>query len=527
MYAVSDAWKETHKQPLLPESFIEISVGIADVGVRDVVDTIPDNEAFFSNTSRVVGDIGTPTPAMYATLEHNLWVLDGSREIVPDDESYATPGYVSVDDTEIALSMVLSEVRAVTIPGFTITWSSEYGEYPTSFRVEVASGNTLIADTEITDNTSNVVEVPLEVSDYDCVSIFVPSWSMPDRRIRIDRISFGHTLTFGKNEVFGFTHSQTGCLNSSELPKSSIEFSLDNVDGRWNPSNPTGLEKYLSERQEVNVRYGLSVGDTVEWIKAGKFYLSSWRASPNGLEANFSARDIFEYLLNEPYVGPTSGTLMELATAALSGDHLPSDFEYVLDESLANYSANLTENRTCAEVVQMCANASGCVLYQDREGVLYLRPLRSSNESFVISAGLSYSHPEVELSKPLKAVSVKYGEDGVNILSVGVAGETQTVDNPLVSTEEQAQYIAEVVRDMLASRKTISGSFRADPRIDVFDIVSVDSKYGHLTPVAITEIRYDYNGSFRGTYEGRVVSNRYSLDNFILDSSRLGFGVLG
>jgi hypothetical protein len=487
---------------------------------------MPDNEAFFANTSKVVGDIGTPTPAMYATLEHNLWVLDGSREIVPDAD-YATPGYVSEDDNPCVVSMVLSEVRSVTIPGFTITWSSEYGEYPTSFKVEVASGNTLIADVEITGNKSSVVEVPLEVSNYDSVAIYVPSWSMPDRRTRIDRVSFGHTLTFGKNEVFSFTHSQTGCLNSSELPKSSIEFSLDNVDGRWNPSNPTGLEKYLSERQEVNVRYGFSIDGNIEWIKAGKFYLSSWRASPNGLEANFSARDILEYLLNAPYSGPTSGTLMELATAALSGEYMPSDFEYSLDGSLSNYSATLTDNRTCAEVVQMCANAAGCLLYQDREGVLFIHPLEEGFSDFVVSSELSYSHPEVELTKPLKAVSVKYGTDGTKSVSVGTSGETQTVENPLVSTEDQAQMIAEWVIDTLTSRKTVKGGFRADPRVDVFDIVAVDSKYGQISPVAITEIRYDYSGSFKGTYSGRVVAERYMSDKFVLDKSRLGFGVLG
>ena len=146
-----------------------------------------------------------------------------------------------------------------------------------------------------------------------------------------------------------------------------------------------------------------------------------------------------------------------------------------------------------------------CVIHQDREGVLHIKPLNKINTGYVVPLALSYSHPEIELSKPLKNVSVQYGDNEHWILSVGDVGETQTVSNPLVSNSVQAANIAKWVRDTLSTRKTISGEYRADPRLDLFDIAIVQSKYGELPNVAITDIKYTYNGSFKGSYKGRVL----------------------
>jgi hypothetical protein len=155
--------------------------------------------------------------------------------------------------------------------------------------------------------------------------------------------------------------------------------------------------------------------------------------------------------------------------------------------------------------MQMCANAGGCVVYQDREGELYVKPLNKNHSNVTIPLTLSYSHPEIELSKPLRNVSVSYGENSKYSLPVGDSGETQTVNNPLISDVTQAKFVAEWVRDTLTTRKTVSGEYRADPRLDVFDIVAVASKYGDLQNVALTDIRYTFSGSFRGDYTGRLL----------------------
>lgn len=574
MINASEAWKKTHEKLLLPESFLEILLCITDSTAISQGTLFATSGAEFSNLDKITSNIGTPAGANYATLEHNLWVLNGTKTIMPDSGPYETPGYVSESDAlpTVALNLPIHSETS-SIPGFTITWSSEHGDYPTDFTIQVKRGGTVIASKTVTGNTSNQSVVDMVVSSYDFVQVRVLNWNLPDRRIRIDSLIPGHVLTFDKNSILSYTHEQSGDLLTGELPKNSIEFAVDNTDGRWNPSNPSGLTRYLSERQEVIVRYGMDVNGKTEWIKAGTFYMSEWRAPSNGLEAHFVARDIFEFLLSVPYkekgvpvdvvtlprmfytepgntesvttygftpteavayeetqasdnniycrvrmsndtmmnVGwfkyseltfPEPRTLGDLVRTALAQADTPGNFSVNIHPYMENTLAVIGVTGSVAEIVQMCANAGNCLMWQDREGVLNIQPIVGEKNGYVIPQWLSYSHPEVELSKPLKGVSVTHNYDWEDYISYGSTGEDVTVNNPLV---RNAQYTADWVNLIYKPRQSVSGEFRADPRLDLFDVVQVESKYGMITPVMLTNIKYTYTGAFKATYTGREV----------------------
>lgn len=501
MITVSDSWKDIQQRFLLPETYIEIDCKITEDAIQSAATLTGTNEAKISNTISAKED--TPKTVKYATNELNIWSLDGSRVIAPDSVPYANIGYVGEAESVGSVTLSLSEFHASTTSGITITWGGRYDEYPTTFEIIAKNGEETVLYRKIEGNRDQVTPIFEPMQNYNKIVINVLGWSLPHRRVRIENVIIGHVLTFGKDDIFSYTHEQMGHLNSGEIPKNSITFTLDNTNGQW---DPTGMGQYLSERQRLDVRYGLDINGTTEWIKAGTFYLSEWRVPSNGMEASFVARDIFEYLLNETYTGSGMGTLYNLILDAFESADLPDDFNYEIDGSLLDYYAALPEgDHTCAEIIQMCANAGMCVIYQDREGVLRIKPLDRKNTDYIIPLSLSYSQPEIELSKPVKNVSVSYGNDPrtAYVLGVSDVGETQTVDNPLM--DNQYEMVAEWVRDTLSTRRTISGEYRSDPRLDVFDMVTVQSKYGDIINVAVTDIKYTYNGSFRGQYKGRVL----------------------
>ena len=499
MIVVSDAWKDIQQRFLLPETFIEIDCKITETTVQNTATLIGTHEAIISNTYSALDD--NPKSIKYATNELNLWSLDGTRVIAPDTVPYASIGYVSDTESSGSVTLSLPEIHASATSGITITWGGMYDEYPTTFEVIAKNGDAVVSYRKIEGNTDQVTAIFEQLKNYDSITINVLDWCLPHRRVRIENVIIGHVLTFGKSDIFSYTHEQMGHLNSGEIPKNSITFTLDNTDGRW---DPTGMGQYLSERQKLVVRYGLDVNGETEWIKAGTFYLSEWRVPSNGLEASFAARDIFEHLLNETYTGAKTGFLYDIVVDAFASADTPDDFEYMIDDVLRDYQATIPDGEhTCAEIIQMCASAACCVMYQDRDGILHIEPIDRAKTDYIIPLSLSYSQPEIELSKPLKNVSVSHGTDAPYILNVGDIGETQTVNNPLVS--EQYVSVAQWVRDTLATRRTLQGEYRADPRLDLFDIVTVQSKYGDIINVAITDIKYVYNGSFRGDYKGRVL----------------------
>jgi hypothetical protein len=518
-YDVSDEWKDIQQRFLLPEGHIEITSAITEVGAQESATASGAYEAFFSNVNRVLGLDNKSSPQAHATNELNLWALDGSRVIFPDYAMSDSEGYASDISESGSVTLTLPKVHNTPIPGVTITWGSEYEEQPPVFTVTAKNGDTVVAELTVTGNTEQVCTVDLEISNYDSVTVTVHNWCLPYRRARIEKVFLGHILTFTKKDIFSFTHEQRADVLSAELPKNSIEFSLNNIDGRWNPNKYDGIGKYLSERQKLTVRYGFDINGTIEWIKAGTFYLSEWRTPENGIEASFVARDIFEYFMNEPYRGTSyDTTLSDIVSEIFSYDWLPSDFSYYVPWEALEQSCDLEEGKeyTCAEVLQLCANAARLAMHQDRDGKLVFKHYPENDPpqpDYTIPLSLSYSHPEIVLSKPLKAVSVGFthedGEKGTFVLSVGNSGATQTADSPLLRGESYAETYAEWIRDNLISRKTISGEYRADPRLDVFDLVVAESKYDTFPCVAITSIKYIFNGSFRGTYEGRVLEGYF------------------
>ena len=513
MIPVSSSWKAAHLGTLVPVSDIRIEYNVTDPGVQDeAVSTAATAEETFSSAADVVEEEALNEP-LYATLEHNSWILNKSRNVL-SESPVLTDGFVSrnlSDDNGIfaevpTIVISFSQVHTNNVPGISVTWSKAYEEYATRFRITVYRGTTVVKTILVEDNRSVSHNVWEPISGYDKIKLEILEWCKPYRRARLMEVLIGIKQVYSKADLMGFSHEQTADLLSGSLPKNSIVFQLDNSDNRWNPDNPVGTEQYLIQRQTLIVRYGLLINGEMEWIRAGTFYMSEWDTPSNGITASFTARDLLEFC-TEAYTGPMSGSLLSIAQAALEQSGIAAK-NVALSETLANtqtdFSDDYAEN-TCAEILQMVANAGRCCIWQDRSGVLHIEPLNTTLTDYVIGTmenGLSnaYEHPEFTLSKELKSVRVNSGQ------AVAVNGDTgavQEVSNPLITDVATANAVAEWCKDCLKGRKTLSGTFRADPRLDVLDKVTVVSKYS-TSPVYITSIKYDYNGAFRGTYEGRV-----------------------
>ena len=515
MITVSEGWKEAHHQLLLPETFIEISYAVTEPGLQQDASSSANMEETYSNAKSLTSTL-TVDREKYGTLEWNFWGLDGSFGYFdgqPEHPGYVTSSLSEEDASFTALPTMqisFSEKHTILIPGVTITWSETFDEWARRFRVLAYSGNSLIAQKLVEDNTSPVSQVWMDLQGYNKLVIEVLKWSHPQHRARVARVYLGIRTIYTKNDLLGYTHRQSVDLLSAALPKNEIVVRLRNEDSRWNPENPSGAERYLMERQELNVKYGMTVNGVTEWIDGGHFWLSGWSTPANGIEASFTARDVVEFM-NETYTGPTSGTLYTIATAAFQQAQLPvadsGMARYYVDNSLRNYSTTIEGEDTIAEVLQKVAHMACCVIYQDRNGVMRIEPRGTALSDYTIRREVSYSHPEFEISKPLKAVEVRYGEEGRYLLPVASSGEVQTVDNDFVKTEADAQRVAQAAADVLRGRKTISGEFRADPRLDALDIVTVESKFA-TNPVVISEIEYSTTGGgFHGKFTGKLVQD--------------------
>lgn len=530
MQTVSENWKNAHKQTLLNESYVEVSLDIADPDALADASSQDNGAVYISDTSQVVSEVDKNI-VPYCTLEQNLWLLDGGRKAIPES-AYGESGYVGdvlSDDVCVfssktpIITLNFSKVFNSLIPGVTITWSATYGEFADNFVVIAYNGDTIVAEKEVIGNRSVKSLIMVDIVNYDRIVIMVKKWCLPYHRARVEEIFVGMNKVYSKTELFNYTHSQSVDPLSTSLPKTEIKFSINNVDGEYNPYNEQGMAKYLMARQEVKARYGLKLNEgSVEWIKGGTFYLSEWYAKQNGLTADFTARDLLEFMsaIYEENHDLSSRTLYDLAEQVLIAADLPLNddgtVKWIIDESLKliTTTAPLPKD-TLANCLQIIANAGECVLYQDRGGVLHIEPLKFDVTDYAINSFNSYSKSEITLAKSIKQVNVKVyqytvGDKGIEsettevTVTVGTTGETIVIDNPLIIDSDRASALGSWVGTHLGHRMTLDSSWRADVRLDALDIVKNENSY-NTNNVRMTEVNYTFNGAFRATGKGKVI----------------------
>jgi hypothetical protein len=599
MIEVSNAWKEAHKQMLLPESFVEVSLEISDVTVSGTASG--SNVASFANTSSIINADKKTTNEPYITLEQNRWLLDGSKTVAPAVSSL-TPytRYVSANNLG-SMVMINLDSPGESIPGVTITWSGEYNEYATVFTVTAKNGSTTLKTVNVSNNESVVSTIDMPVSGYTSLEITIFEWSIPDHRHRIDSVKFGLMLVFDKNQIISYTHEMNGDPLGTELSRNAINFEVDNSDGRWNILNPSGLAKYLYEQQQLTVHYGLRLDSGIEWIQAGVFYLAEWKVPANGMTATFVARDAVEFLQNGNYSrdhcnGTTQGTtrfyksydevfviyngdptteswgpdpvytaehgtpitiheashyefswtstilfrtqygwidgqnlgstsIDEMLTdvkGAVAASSLPNGTRLCLGSRLKNVRGPLVISEiSVSQFLQQCAASHGYAIWQTSDGVIHVHtPDFLPAGDYRIGKSISYYHPETELAKPLKSIkfsryNVCGDTNGYEEYSVGSSGDNIWVDCPYIWDNSSHSFLSDKYKLWWKNREVVSGEFRADPRLELFDTVTIESTYGDITPVVITNLKYTYNGSCRATYTGKKVDS--GLINLAVD----------
>lgn len=517
MVNVSQAWATASRETLLPEMTVELTYRVTDPGIHEDAVVTGLNHNANSKVSELLIDDDL-TERKYGNLGWNMWCLDGSANYYDPayiKDSYMARYYGVFDDTGWAegvnpqIILTFDEVRSSVLPGMTITWSPTFNEWATAFSVTAYRGDQAVATTTVTGNTSVVSDVRLDLTNYNKIVITVLRWSLPHGMARCVSVYLGGTTVLTKSDLMGYTHTQSADLLSAALPKNEITFQLRNEKGQWNPDNPSGYGQYLLDQQEVHVRYGMKLPTGTEWIEGGVFWLSEWEVPSNGMEATFTARDNLTFM-NDVYAGAKTGTLYGIAETALKQANLPKLSTgapaYYLDPVLKDYETSFESDFTIAEVLQLIAHAGACVIYQDRYGTLRIAPWEPQYGGYVIDQAISYAHPEYEISKPLRAVSVGYGEDLTLTVPHSNKGEVQTVDSELIRSKADAERVASKTIEVLKNRKVISGEYRADLRTDCFDSVIVTSRYASNI-IALTDVEYSTTGgAFRGRYTGRVVS---------------------
>lgn len=377
-----------------PLSYIRVTIGLINQEAQASA-YIPDQDNYTYYSSFKMPLDNYDVKELYATCDQDYTPVDGSMYFLPRTR----PGVVlnqGIVSRELLGPLEIRFPVQHDIKGLTI----EFGKaYPVDFTIE-SDNNTL----EITGNAAGHF-VTEEIFAGATFLRFAPSQMVNGQsRFRIHKITMGIGIYFDNQRILSATKKEHISPIMEELPTIDFNLTVNNKDRTFDIENEESSVNFLEIGQSVTVLYGQELDDgSVEWLPGATVQLKEWSADDE--EMNFSASDRFDYMDGTYYKGlyhPEGISLYDLALDVFSDAGIDAR-TYWIDNYLKSVKVfNPMPVVTHKEALQLIANAGRCILYQDREGNIFLKSsfipdmeASSDNETY-------FSHAVSVLDKAVK-----------------------------------------------------------------------------------------------------------------------------
>lgn len=469
--------------------------------IRAVIDISDPDMAFLEPVSSGAAPWSKPeqlhdknmdAPVRYATLERNRWLLDGSFDLIPDDNQIdGNVGYVldelSGDDGAFSTEQYVQQPfeNVSILQAFSVYFSSNKEDgIPADFKVEVFYNDTAYYTKETTGNTKTSVSFDgFTVYDPTSIKITVTRWSLPGRRVRIMEIIPGVYEEWSDKVFASFDATLQGNFSCLTLPYGTVNLSIDNKSRRFEPRNKSGIFQSIEERQGMEIYIGVRLEDgTVEYKQLGVFYQSGdgWKTGDNGISIAWSLVDIIGLLTERTFIVPaTLPTTLEgwiAALAAQLGDNFAGryhvDPDYADLTVTANSAADVT-GKSCGDILRWVCMATGTWPRADAEtGYLTAEPLWNQGNKVLLRNLVNY--PTMKANESLAALIFQLSDGTETVISGNSTSseKTVTIQNPFIHTAAEALKAAQLILSCYGGN-IIETTGRGDPSSEIGDVDTI------------------------------------------------------
>ena len=363
MKRTSNAYKQAMNKKIRDHSYMMVTIGIVSNEAQATA-RITSPMAYFSDNSKVFSD--SEITYTYATLEENVFKVDGSMKFAPESMYAQLLNGVGAVSEDIGNSITVEFDNSYNIKGLTI----DFGEYyPTEFTLSVNGGEAITYQNDSETYINNI--------NYNGVNSFTITplsfVNGDNKRLRINTMLMGVGLVFQNDDIETANFTDSASFISEELPQINFNVTCFDKNKRFNVDDNNSFINYLEIGQEITTSLGIELEDgTIEWVKMPVTFLSTW--SSNSDKIAFQAVDKFAFLTQKYSDGNTihTRTLYDDAIAVLTYAGLDPD-DYDVDRYLRTITvSNPMPEVSVAECLQLIANAGRCSLRQDNDGRIVL-----------------------------------------------------------------------------------------------------------------------------------------------------------
>lgn len=267
-------------------------------GYVEVVYDVPDIEttptADYSSTYTNINEIddGRRVENNYASLDY--LPLDGTRLSVLDTIN-TNAGYISDDIFEDIQNPTIDlTFESSTIQGITIYFKDNY---PTNMTLEFSDLSSITVEPD-----NEIVQVIFdEPKTITSVSITINEMEYSDRKIKIQEIDLGISYVYQDQDLIEFTVDEEVNKLTEETPTNETSITINNMQDLFNPLNPQGVVKYLSDGSKIIPHIGvLTETQGVEFVKMGEFYFDNY-TNNNDKTTTLVGKNIIKQLESETF----------------------------------------------------------------------------------------------------------------------------------------------------------------------------------------------------------------------------------
>ncbi|WEG14010.1 hypothetical protein PU629_06475 [Pullulanibacillus sp. KACC 23026] len=324
---------------------------------------------------------------------------------------------------------------------------------------------------------------------------------------------------------------------SDTLPSNQLTVTLDNTTGEFNFLNLANMQRIIASRPTIQVEMGLVISDTdTEWLPMGLFYLTDWKSDTGAMTVTLTANDNLLMLDNISFPATTVTNLYDLAVAIFQNAGITN---YSIDSSLKKIScAGTTVAYNSRNLLQNIGIAAQCAVYQDRNGIMTIKPYETLEESNMYSTypGLSglyassntysrvnngdgmkylsldnmYEIPEITLEKSIYQLVVNIytgtsytSKTYINSATDGQNGISFTIDNPLITSTSLADKVASWYLNESNYNAVCKVDWRQNPCLECADVVLAEDGMGSEKQTRIYKQEFTYQGYLTGNTESR------------------------
>lgn len=482
---------------------IQISVGTGyDPTASDDVSNITSDERLpMSNIAQIL-DVGYTITSGLATFEGDGIPTSLSAGMVapplltqdrPPDVGIWSSSISGADSSmnwSFTIMLSSSHTSALTIRSYDTEIRTAYVSY--------SLGGATVRAVTLESNGDSLVDV--QETTFDSVTVTVLKLSGPYLHARIAEVEFGAVKTIPQTligETAGLVREIDPLLTT--IPIDEFDFSLVNVDGDFDADNPDNMLGLVELRSPVILTI---VTETDSWrtsVPMGRYYITSRKGA--GTELRVTAQDARAILQStiQPVSLSSTEAIGETIRKILEGLDIP----YVIESSsMSVYPKDIViEDKEYDILTQLCyiRQMYGIVVVPERDGLIHVRAERDASTAPDLDAVHLIDFPVQDSTQSYNGVTVFYGQ-GLSVTLDLRASNTDaksflSINNPLISSEEEAYALADRMKDRIFTQVYRAEAI-GDPTPDPGDLMAIAGRWTQNNPVEymVVGIEMDYGG---------------------------------